>query len=337
MLCGSRRRRPSRRWRSDAARARRGAAPRGSPPRSRRCSSRISPAAPGSTDRAVRAPHRRRSAARAGIARPIVALARAPGPKQSYRAFSPSVSRTGPFTTSSGAQGWVVLWIDARLKAGSSSARTAASTTGKYSGRQPPSPRSRRVIRPSRRRDGAARSPARRLPPAATHRGSAPPAPASAARRAIRPPSRGRAPHAGTHRDPPAGRAAPRDSSRAHRLDRARGVGADVSRGEAHVRRTREAFRITGPRGPRADRRVRRAPRRRSSRPFGARQPLDCQRSDGAARRSAAPACRQRRTPRVRAARTRRCRRGTSGRHATRARPCRGDSTTCTSLNRRRR
>ena len=43
----------------------------------------------------------------------------------------------GPFTTISGATGWVVACTESRLKSGSASASMAARTTGKYSGRQP--------------------------------------------------------------------------------------------------------------------------------------------------------------------------------------------------------
>ena len=41
-------------------------------------------------------------------ARPIIAFARTPCPKQLPDALSPSRSRAGPLTTTSGAHGWVV-------------------------------------------------------------------------------------------------------------------------------------------------------------------------------------------------------------------------------------
>src|SRR5688572_21558841 len=49
----------------------------------------------------------------------------------------PSSAATGPLTISTGEQGWVVDCTANRLKAGSSTASTAVSTTGKYSGAQP--------------------------------------------------------------------------------------------------------------------------------------------------------------------------------------------------------
>ena len=71
------------------------------------------------------------------IARPIVALARNPEPKTFAPPFTPSRFATGPLTIVRGAQGWVVDCTPFKLKASSSSASTAASTTGRYSGRQP--------------------------------------------------------------------------------------------------------------------------------------------------------------------------------------------------------
>jgi len=47
------------------------------------------------------------------------------------------VRAIGPLTTSSVATGCVVAWTESRLNSGSASASMAASTTGKYSGRQP--------------------------------------------------------------------------------------------------------------------------------------------------------------------------------------------------------
>src|SRR5690606_21220958 len=52
-------------------------------------------------------------------------------------AFMPIASATGPLTTRSGATFSSVVCTPRRLKSGSAMARTAASTTGRYSGRQP--------------------------------------------------------------------------------------------------------------------------------------------------------------------------------------------------------
>ena len=71
------------------------------------------------------------------IARPMVALARLPGPNRFAPEFMPISSATGPLTITSTA---APPWLDEgamRLNSGSSIASVAASTTGKYSGRQP--------------------------------------------------------------------------------------------------------------------------------------------------------------------------------------------------------
>src|SRR5437763_1765525 len=70
-------------------------------------------------------------------ARPIVALARQPGPKTPAPQLSSSLARRGPFTTTSGAGALVVAETPCRSKASSHTASTAATTTGRYSGRQP--------------------------------------------------------------------------------------------------------------------------------------------------------------------------------------------------------
>src|SRR3990172_5665494 len=69
-------------------------------------------------------------------ARPIVALARKPGPKQPEPACTPSRAATGPWTMTSGATGCVVACTPYRLNAGSSMAWTAATSTGKAAGSQ---------------------------------------------------------------------------------------------------------------------------------------------------------------------------------------------------------
>ena len=55
------------------------------------------------------------------------------------RCCTPIAAATGPLTIRAGPQGWVVTACPLRLNAGSSAASTAATTTGKYSGRQPAS------------------------------------------------------------------------------------------------------------------------------------------------------------------------------------------------------
>lgn len=73
------------------------------------------------------------------MARPIVAFARKPEPNTFPLLFIPIRSRTGPFTIRKGAVP-VVLCQIARLAYPSLvSDSQAASTTGKYSGRQPAS------------------------------------------------------------------------------------------------------------------------------------------------------------------------------------------------------
>ena len=70
-------------------------------------------------------------------ARPIVALARYPGPKQPESPLMPSCSAMGPLTITTGAAPPVVAWHPARLNGVCKAALTQATTTGKYSGRQP--------------------------------------------------------------------------------------------------------------------------------------------------------------------------------------------------------
>ena len=70
-------------------------------------------------------------------ARPMAAFACQPGPSAPKPAFMPIAPATGPQTTRSGVTFSSVVWTPRRLKAGSAIARTAASTTGRCSGRQP--------------------------------------------------------------------------------------------------------------------------------------------------------------------------------------------------------
>ena len=70
-------------------------------------------------------------------ARPMVALARLPGPNRFTSAFMAMSSVTGPLTTSSGAEPPVEAVEPWKLKPGSFMASKAATSTGKYSGRQP--------------------------------------------------------------------------------------------------------------------------------------------------------------------------------------------------------
>src|SRR5262245_29242081 len=70
-------------------------------------------------------------------ARPIVALARYPGPNTPAPAFISRRVRTGPFTMKSGAALLVVADTPCRSKASSHIASTPAMTTGMYSGRHP--------------------------------------------------------------------------------------------------------------------------------------------------------------------------------------------------------
>ena len=73
------------------------------------------------------------------IARPTVALARNPDPHTLPRALNPSVVRSGPKSTENGAVPVVDCQIDLVTMPSSRKASHAASTTGKYSGRQPAS------------------------------------------------------------------------------------------------------------------------------------------------------------------------------------------------------
>src|SRR5262245_32258168 len=70
-------------------------------------------------------------------ARPIVALARKPAPKTDAAQLISSVWRRGPFTITSGVTASVVPDTPTSAKSGSQIASTAASTTGRYAGRQP--------------------------------------------------------------------------------------------------------------------------------------------------------------------------------------------------------
>ena len=70
-------------------------------------------------------------------ARPMVELARLPGPKRLLRALMPSSCTTGPLTITSTAAPPMLDDGPTRLKGGASMASVAASTTGMYSGLQP--------------------------------------------------------------------------------------------------------------------------------------------------------------------------------------------------------
>src|SRR5690242_437519 len=70
-------------------------------------------------------------------ARPMVALARQPGPNTPAPELMSSLTRIGPFTITSGATASVVPETPSRQKRSSHIASTAATTTGRYSGRQP--------------------------------------------------------------------------------------------------------------------------------------------------------------------------------------------------------
>ena len=70
-------------------------------------------------------------------ARPMVALARQPGPKTPAPELMSSAARIGPFTITRGATASVVPETPRRQKRSSHIASTAASTTGRYAGRQP--------------------------------------------------------------------------------------------------------------------------------------------------------------------------------------------------------
>src|SRR5689334_24640318 len=71
------------------------------------------------------------------IVRPMVALARNPGPNTPESQLTLSSCRTGPFSNSAGPTYPVVAWTPYRLKRGSQIASTAAMITGRYSGRHP--------------------------------------------------------------------------------------------------------------------------------------------------------------------------------------------------------
>ena len=64
-------------------------------------------------------------------ARPMLALARCPGPIKPKPLASPQASRAGPLTIRSGARQCVVDCISAKSNVGWQTARQAASTTGK--------------------------------------------------------------------------------------------------------------------------------------------------------------------------------------------------------------
>src|SRR5947208_825562 len=70
-------------------------------------------------------------------ARPIVALARQPGPNTPAAQLMSSALRAGPLTMKSGEWKLVVADTPWRSKASSHMASTPAMTTGRYSGRQP--------------------------------------------------------------------------------------------------------------------------------------------------------------------------------------------------------
>src|ERR1044071_4793232 len=70
-------------------------------------------------------------------ARPIVALARLPWPMQLRPLFMPMRWAIGPLTTSTGPEKYVVHRRPCMLKRSVHAACTAASTTGRYSGKQP--------------------------------------------------------------------------------------------------------------------------------------------------------------------------------------------------------
>ena len=68
------------------------------------------------------------------IARPMVALARQPGPSRPQPSLMSSCLRTGPLTMSIGEVQLVVTFMAPISNFGSASASTAATTTGKYEG-----------------------------------------------------------------------------------------------------------------------------------------------------------------------------------------------------------
>ena len=71
------------------------------------------------------------------MARPMVALARNPGPKRPDPECNPTVRAIGPLTMTSGATGCVVAWTPKRLNSGSSIASAAATITGNAKGSHP--------------------------------------------------------------------------------------------------------------------------------------------------------------------------------------------------------
>src|SRR5678815_6125628 len=71
----------------------------------------------------------------------MVALARTPGPKRFPPPCRPIASRTGPLTITMSAAPPVLVAGPWSVNAGSPMARSAAPTTGKYSGRRRAAPR----------------------------------------------------------------------------------------------------------------------------------------------------------------------------------------------------
>src|SRR5437899_9654113 len=71
------------------------------------------------------------------IARPIVVLARKPGPDKFARALTPISRPTGALTMSTGLAGFGVAWMPYRLNCLLRIAFTAVTITGKYSGLHP--------------------------------------------------------------------------------------------------------------------------------------------------------------------------------------------------------
>src|SRR5690606_14290131 len=72
-------------------------------------------------------------------ARPIVALARLPGPKALEPLFIPIAEAMGPLTMTHTVAEPVVVAMPSRLNSGAVIASTAAPTTGRYAGAQPAS------------------------------------------------------------------------------------------------------------------------------------------------------------------------------------------------------
>ena len=71
------------------------------------------------------------------MARPIVALARKPGPMQPLPPWMPISAAYGPLTIIIGATPCIVPWTPLTLNSSRSMSSTAPITTGRYSGRQP--------------------------------------------------------------------------------------------------------------------------------------------------------------------------------------------------------